>query len=204
MQKKNTTKRAQGFTLIEMAIVLVIIGLIIGAVLKGQDIITNARMKRFINFGRLGEISQWGYYDRNGAFAKSLGYLNSMGDWMQANSTLNIGPANWHIYLTQMTDANDKVHDGIMIVPGVTTAALTTTSDRDLKVLEYFKAFDTAIDGSTGYDDGRVVSCDYAVSSAPTSGNVTWAKGATTSLKASEWGSGTNTALVYWYDTIPD
>jgi prepilin-type N-terminal cleavage/methylation domain-containing protein len=35
----------QGFTLVEMAIVLVIIGLIIGGILKGQEIVNNGRVK---------------------------------------------------------------------------------------------------------------------------------------------------------------
>jgi len=35
----------QGFTLVEMAIVLVIIGLIIGGILKGQEIVNNGRLK---------------------------------------------------------------------------------------------------------------------------------------------------------------
>ena len=39
-------KSQSGFTLIEMAIVLVIIGLLIGGVLKGQEMINNAKLKR--------------------------------------------------------------------------------------------------------------------------------------------------------------
>ena len=39
-------RNQKGFTLVELAIVLVIIGLILGAVLKGQELINNARMKR--------------------------------------------------------------------------------------------------------------------------------------------------------------
>ena len=34
-----------GFTLVEMAIVLVIIGLLIGGVLKGQELINSAKVK---------------------------------------------------------------------------------------------------------------------------------------------------------------
>jgi prepilin-type N-terminal cleavage/methylation domain-containing protein len=39
-------KKQKGFTLVEIAIVLVIVGLLIGGVLKGQEMITNAKLKR--------------------------------------------------------------------------------------------------------------------------------------------------------------
>ncbi|MDD2814612.1 MAG: prepilin-type N-terminal cleavage/methylation domain-containing protein [Thiotrichaceae bacterium] len=38
-------RQQSGFTLVEIAIVLVIIGLLLGGVLKGQEIITNAKIK---------------------------------------------------------------------------------------------------------------------------------------------------------------
>jgi len=38
-----------GFTLVEIAIVLVIIGLLLGGILKGQEMITNAKIKNVIN-----------------------------------------------------------------------------------------------------------------------------------------------------------
>lgn len=45
---KTKIKNQNGFTLVEIAIVLVIIGLLIGGVLKGQSMIKNARVKRLV------------------------------------------------------------------------------------------------------------------------------------------------------------
>lgn len=41
----STMKKLSGFTFVEVAIVLIIIGLLLGAVLKGQELITNAKIK---------------------------------------------------------------------------------------------------------------------------------------------------------------
>jgi hypothetical protein len=50
-----------------MAIVLVIIGLILGAVIKGKDVINSAKQKKFYtNFIKTWELSIASYYDRTG------------------------------------------------------------------------------------------------------------------------------------------
>src|SRR5665647_1149015 len=41
--------RQTGFTLVEIAIVLVIIGLLLGGILKGQEMITQAKIKNVLN-----------------------------------------------------------------------------------------------------------------------------------------------------------
>lgn len=45
---KKLTKKQSGFTLVEIAIVLVIIGLLLGGVLKGQEMIENSRIKSIV------------------------------------------------------------------------------------------------------------------------------------------------------------
>jgi prepilin-type N-terminal cleavage/methylation domain-containing protein len=58
-------KRAQkGFTLVEIAIVLVIIGLLLGGILKGQEMITQAKIKNVVaDFSGI-SAAYYGYQDR--------------------------------------------------------------------------------------------------------------------------------------------
>lgn len=58
----------RGFTLVELAIVLVIIGIILGAVLKGQEQINNAKVKRIQNDIKGFEAMLWTFYDRKNYF----------------------------------------------------------------------------------------------------------------------------------------
>ncbi len=48
MPHPHFARRQSGFTLIEIAIVLVIIGLLLGGILKGQELITSARVRNII------------------------------------------------------------------------------------------------------------------------------------------------------------
>ena len=56
--------RNSGFTLIEIAIVLVIIGLLLGGVLKGQELINNAKVKSYATDFRNIPIMIYGYQDK--------------------------------------------------------------------------------------------------------------------------------------------
>lgn len=58
---KNSQK---GFTLVEIAIVLVIIGLLLGGVLKGQELITQAKIKNVANDLNGMAAAIYGYQDR--------------------------------------------------------------------------------------------------------------------------------------------
>jgi len=75
----TTKQRQSGFTLIEIAIVLVIIGLLLGGVLKGQSLINTARV-RALNNNIDGITSAWfSFSDRYRAFP---------GDYAQASVNL--------------------------------------------------------------------------------------------------------------------
>jgi len=57
-------KHQQGFTLVEIAIVLVIIGLLLGGILKGQEMITQAKIKNVVaDFSGI-SAAYYGYQDR--------------------------------------------------------------------------------------------------------------------------------------------
>jgi prepilin-type N-terminal cleavage/methylation domain-containing protein len=53
-----------GFTLIELAIVLVIIGLLLGGVLRGQELINSARVKNLTRDFQNIQVYTYGYQDR--------------------------------------------------------------------------------------------------------------------------------------------
>ncbi len=60
----KTHARQSGFTLVEIAIVLVIIGLLLGGILKGQEMITQARIKNVTNDFNGTTAAYFSYQDR--------------------------------------------------------------------------------------------------------------------------------------------
>src|SRR5438045_4960054 len=60
----ESIRKQHGFTLVEIAIVLVIIGLLLGGILKGQEMITQAKIKNSIaDFSGI-SAAYYGYQDR--------------------------------------------------------------------------------------------------------------------------------------------
>ena len=75
-------QKQQGFTLVEIAIVLVIIGLLLGGILKGQELINSARVRNMADMNAGIQASYFGFIDR---------FRRVPGDWNAVAATTAIG-----------------------------------------------------------------------------------------------------------------
>ncbi|MDX1425654.1 MAG: prepilin-type N-terminal cleavage/methylation domain-containing protein [Kiloniellales bacterium] len=75
-------RQEQGFTLVEIAIVLVIIGLLLGGILKGQELINSARVRNLADTTSGIQAAYFGFVDR---------YRRIPGDWDATTAASAIG-----------------------------------------------------------------------------------------------------------------
>ncbi len=75
-------RQEKGFTLVEIAIVLVIIGLLLGGILKGQELINSARVRNMADMNSGVQAAYYGFIDR---------YRRVPGDWNNTAATTAIG-----------------------------------------------------------------------------------------------------------------
>jgi prepilin-type N-terminal cleavage/methylation domain-containing protein len=80
MRGKTTQKNQAGFSLIELAIVLIIMGLLIGGILKGRELIESARFKRVVSQLTEYRLATSSFIDRYealpGDFSKASDFIN--------------------------------------------------------------------------------------------------------------------------------
>lgn len=209
MRGLERLKKAKGFTLIELAIVLVIIGIILGAVLKGQDLINNARAKKFVNdAGRKWEIATWTYFDRRGRFAGDSNKDGIIGnsaadnpktDFVNANfinppeSPVALGSFSFYVFLGNDGATPPK---NVIVICKDNTCNGTFTDDE----LDYIRAFDVAIDGVSDAGAGLVRSASGTLTVDSTKWLVTNA--GTVNTTSGDWAT-TDKALVYYFDRKP-
>lgn len=208
---KKALNSEKGFTLIELAIVLVIIGIILGAVLKGQDLMQNAKTKQFINKVKSWEIAQWTYYDRKGRFAGDLNkngkigdgnvktdliaakYINPPYEGPTDAETNTISMGSMQFYVFYGTDGGANAGKNIMTVCKDAACANVFNDDE----LVFMESLDTALDGSSDGTVGQVI----GTTSAP--GTITageWEAVYASAPTPAAWGT-TIKALVYYFDS---
>jgi len=111
-------RKRKGFTLIELAVVLVIIGILMGAVLRGQELIKSAKEKKFFAKLRYIASAQLTYLDRFGRYAGDNdnppdGIIDGTHDPPQSCNcdSLSISSNAWCLlYCQQLLHLNDAFH----------------------------------------------------------------------------------------------
>lgn len=99
-------KKQSGFTLVEIAIVLVVIGLLLGGILKGQQLINSARVRNLADQNSGVQAAYYGFVDR---------FRNLPGDMRPAAACAAIGAAVDPLCSTTPTVGGDG--DGRIEIP---------------------------------------------------------------------------------------
>lgn len=154
----------KGFSLIELAIVLVIIGIIVIAILKGNDLLFNSRTKQFVSTANAWKISAYAYMDRRNRFpgdASRNGYIgdettpvdettspNTSTDEITAKlsdvpaNPVLIGGQSWWFYFGFLPLTSGKINVMVICPSADCTAGLSPSN------VEMLSALDTSIDGT--------------------------------------------------------
>jgi prepilin-type N-terminal cleavage/methylation domain-containing protein len=96
-------RKQTGFTLVEIAIVLVIIGLLLGGILKGQELVTNARVRNVADQQTAVKAAYFAFQDRYralpGDYAQASGNIPNVTTGGNGNGTIDSDKESilaWH------------------------------------------------------------------------------------------------------------
>jgi len=135
MRVASAERKISGFTLVEMAIVLVIIGIILAGVMKGRDIVRGAQVKQFSQqFAQKWATVAQTYYDKTGQFLND-GTANG-GLAGAANGQMD-GGVGARINAGVGTVAADSSIIGVCEAVGITPCALIKSKITTVGTLVY-------------------------------------------------------------------
>jgi prepilin-type N-terminal cleavage/methylation domain-containing protein len=175
-------RNSKGFSLIEMAIVLVIIGVIIAAIIKGQDLILNSQAKKVAAAASGWRNACFAFMDRNGRFPGDENHNGIIGDQAAGGAIVEektdatsavaelsvagimadlppnpvvVGSSSFWFYIGNTTTTDSGARNAMLICGSVDCRTPFTTDQ-----IEILKSVDTAFDGSadSGLGQFRIAS----------------------------------------------
>ena len=156
------THASRGFTLLEVVIVVLIVGFLLAGVLKGQEMVTSARVKRMA--GQIDEIraAYFGFEDR---------FRGLPGDYADANQALTCagvclrGNGDSRIRANETPVNGSQVHEDLLVWSHLTASGFlkgdyrmadgeTQPSDTNSPKNPYLIYLQIVFDGRYGMNDG--------------------------------------------------
>jgi prepilin-type N-terminal cleavage/methylation domain-containing protein len=136
------SRRQSGFTLVEIAIVLVIIGLLLGGILKGQELINSARVRNLADQATGVQAAYYGFIDR---------YRHVPGDMLQDDAQTAIG-----VTINSGGNGNGRLDtDSTTVTEGGTSESVTNDWQEPAALWEHLSKagfIQGSYDGKSGTD----------------------------------------------------
>jgi prepilin-type N-terminal cleavage/methylation domain-containing protein len=136
MKKITGSRKQRGFTLVELSVVLVVVGLLFAAVVKGQEVVDSAKAQKLINDIKSTEALIQKFVQiksRMPGDCNADGLIDFPADQVDRLDTGNSGRANLYDYTTSQKvyavsgDAIDSVHEGCAQINGTKYEVLSAT-----------------------------------------------------------------------------
>jgi len=182
MQKLRLRNNQKGFTLVEIAIVMVIIGLLIGGILKGQEMINNAKVKRVVKQADEMRAAVMTFYDKYGQYpGDENSALFPPGDLIAGNNDGQILGAEVFGAMSDLALANliTGTYNGTTDLPsnafgGTTRVAWVDPGPGNARhCIQYTNLpAETCQEIDSKYDDGAQLTGSIAGSAAYTAGTI--------------------------------
>jgi prepilin-type N-terminal cleavage/methylation domain-containing protein len=170
MKHRITSQRQGGFTLVEIAIVLMIVGLLIGGILRGQELIQSARVRNIIDQKSAVQTAYIGFLDRYRMLPGDLTALqspvvgnNALASVPAAGATAGDGIVTWDsegVVLFQNLTAAGFLSCGACMTVTANGAAAVTNSPSNVygDFLNIgFQASTIAGGGTSWFDPANVI-----------------------------------------------
>ena len=204
-------RNRKGFSLVEMAIVLVIIGIIIGAIIKGQDLILNSRAKQVAAAASTWRNLAMAHLDRNGKLpgdggktgiiVKQVGYSSATSEIKSKMPTappqpVTVGGMTFYMYFGNTLPAGTPPGKNILAICKDVTCTGAFSADE----LEIIKAVDTGIDGAADANLGQFRGGAVTLGTSPANEFVTATTADTTSSPTGAPWATTMSAAIWAFD----